>query len=85
MKTIVENSTNLSKYLLQDSVTVVVNADHIVVGDPAQFIIGDLNSGNASVVENVTDFPADWIGNKYMYDGATWTQNPNWIDPRSVG
>lgn len=85
MKTIVENATNLSKYLLQDDVTIVVNADNIVVGDPAQFIIGDLNSGNASVIEGVSDAPADWFGNKYMYDGASWTLNPNWIDPQSVG
>ena len=81
MKTIVETSTGLSKYLLADDVTVVSNADNIVVGDPAQFIIGDLNSGTVTITENVTNSPADWSGNKYTFDGTTWTLNPNWVDP----
>jgi hypothetical protein len=41
MKTIVETSTGLSKYLLADDVTITATADNITVGDPAQFIIGD--------------------------------------------
>jgi hypothetical protein len=54
MKTIVETSTGLSKYLLADDVTIVSNADNIVVGDPAQFIIGDLNSGTVTITESVS-------------------------------
>ena len=83
MKTIVETSTGLSKYLLDDDVTIVSNADNIVVGDPAQFIIGDLNSGTVTITENVTNAPADWSGNKYTFDGTTWTLNPNWVDPEA--
>ena len=81
MKTIVETATGLSKYLLDDSVAITTNSDHIVVGDPAQFIINDLNSSNATITENVTNAPSDWIGNKYTFDGTTWTQNPDWVDP----
>lgn len=81
MKTIVETATGLSKYLLDDSVAITTNSDHIVVGDPAQFIIGDLNSSNATITENVTNAPSDWTGNKYTFDGTTWTQNPDWVDP----
>ncbi len=83
MKTIVETATGLSKYLLEDGVTIVLNADHVVVGDPAKFIIGDLNSDNATVTESVTDAPSDWAGNKYTFDGTTWTQNPDWVEPES--
>lgn len=83
MKTIVETSTSLSKYLLEDDVTITATATEITVGDPAQFIIGDLNTGNATIIENVTDAPADWTGNKYTYDGTTWTQNPDWVDPEA--
>jgi len=83
MKTIVETSTSLSKYLLEDDVTITATATEITVGDPAQFIIGDLNTGNATIIENVTDAPADWAGNKYTYDGTTWTQNPDWVDPEA--
>ena len=83
MKTIVETVTGLSKYLLEDDVSVTVNSDHIVVGDPAEFIIGDLNSDNATVYENLANTRSDWMGNKYTFDGTTWTQNPDWVDPES--
>jgi hypothetical protein len=51
------------------------------VGDPAQFIIGDLNSTTVTVTDNVTNAPDDWTGNKYFFDGTTWTLNPDWVDP----
>ena len=81
MKTIVETSTNLSKYLLADDVTITATADNITVGDPAKFIIGDLNSTTVTITDGVTNAPDDWTGNKYFFDGASWTDNPNWIDP----
>jgi hypothetical protein len=80
MKTIVENATNLSKYLLADDVVVALNADHIVVGEPLQFIVADLSSGTAVVYGDVTA-PDDWIGNKYTFDGTDWALNPDWVDP----
>ena len=81
MKTIVETSTKLSKYLLADDVTITATSDSITVGDPAQFIIADLNSSNATITENVTNEPSDWTGNKYKLDGTTWSANPDWVDP----
>ena len=81
MKTIVETSTGLSKYLLADDVTITATANDITVGDPAQFIIADLNSGNTTITENVTNAPSDWTGNKYTFNGTTWTANPDWVDP----
>ena len=81
MKTIVETSTKLSKYLLADDVVITATANDITVGDPAQFIIADLNSSNATITENVTNAPSDWVGNKYKLDGSTWSANPNWVDP----
>jgi len=32
----------------------------------------------------VTNAPDDWTGNKYFYDGAAWTLNPDWIDPATL-
>ncbi len=81
MKTIVETSTKLCKYLLADDVTITATSDSITVGDPAQFIIADLNSSNATITENVTNAPEDWVGNKYKLDGTTWSANPDWVDP----
>lgn len=83
MKTIVENATNLSKYLLDDAVVVTPTASNIVVGDPTMFIVGDLNSGNSTVYNSVTNAPSDWSGNKYFFDGTTWTANPDWVDPEA--
>lgn len=81
MKTIVETSTNLSKYLLTDDISVTLTSDNITVGDPAQFIIGDMSSGTATLHTDVTNSPDDWRGNKYKFDGTTWEANPDWIDP----
>jgi hypothetical protein len=81
MKTIVETSTKLSKYLLADNVAITATADNITVGDPAQFIIGDLNSTTVTITENITNAPDDWTGNKYKLDGTTWSANPDWVDP----
>jgi len=81
MKTIVETSSGLSKYLLADDVTLVSTAENITVGVPAQFIIGDLNSTTVTVTDGVTNAPADWTGNKYFFDGTTWSLNPDWTDP----
>jgi len=83
VKTITQNGTNLSKYLFADDKPVDIQADRINVGSPdnLDFIVGDLNSGNSTLYENVTDAPSDWSGDKYAYDGTTWTQNPDWVEP----
>ena len=83
MKTIVETSTKLSKYLLADDVAITSNSDNLVVGDPAQFIVADLNSGTVTITDNVTNAPSDWVGNKYKFDSGTWSANPDWVDPES--
>ena len=85
MKTIVETSTNLSKYLFEDSKAVSIDSDKIVVGDLSapDFIIFDLTASTATLHTSVTNDPDDWIGNKYRFDGTTWTQNPNWVDPNA--
>ena len=48
MKTIVETSTKLSKYLLADDVVITATSDNITVGDPAQFIIAVITTSSAS-------------------------------------
>lgn len=82
MKTIIENSTGLSKYLLEDAATILLNSDHVVVGNPAQFIVADMNSSTATIYENVTA-PADWAGNKYFFNGVEWSLNNEWVDPKT--
>ena len=75
---------NCSKYLFADAKQVNMKADCIEVGDPANldFIIGDMNSGNATLIEGVTT-PDDWYGCKYSCAAnGTWTLVEGWVDPR---
>ena len=81
MKAITETSTQLAKYALADDETIVSTADNLQIGDPVKFIVADLNSTTVTITDNVTNVPADWVGNKYTFDGTTWTLNPNWVDP----
>lgn len=76
MKTIIENSTKLSKYIFEDNETVIMEQDKIVT---SKFIVAILNSNNSTLIESVTP-PDDWYGNKYMYDNDVWTLVPNWVD-----
>ena len=48
------NQINRVKYLYPDDKTLTVTTTEITVGDPPELIIGDLNSGNSTIVENVT-------------------------------
>ena len=82
MKTIVDNATNTSKYLFADDKPVTMGSDTITVGDPAEFIIGELNSGNATLIEGVSE-PEDWYGCNYTCaSDGTFTAVEGWIDPR---
>jgi len=81
MKTITRNEDNISIWMFADDKALDVQSDKIIVGDPEELIIGDCNSSNVTVHENVTE-PDDWFGWKYVYDGTTWTLNPDWVDPR---
>jgi len=80
MKTIVENQTNISKYLLEDTVFVSMASDNITVGDPAGFIIGDMGSDTSTLHTDVSNSPEDWVGNKYTFDGTAWEANPDWTE-----
>lgn len=75
MKTLVKNE--ISIYLFEDDESILMTENNITVGNPAKFIIGDCNSDNTELFENV-DSPEDWTGHRYMFDGENWTVNPKW-------
>ena len=81
MKTIVENGTNASKFLLEDDVVIETTSENITVGNPPMFISECMNDDNATVYANVTNAPSDGYGDKYTFDGTTWALNPDWIEP----
>jgi len=80
MKTIIETATNVSKYIFDDEQDLVVTADNITCPD---FVIGDMHSGNAQVIADVTP-PEDWSGCKYLLIGREWSANPNWSEPEDL-
>tara|TARA_R110000796_G_scaffold367_1_gene1240 strand:+ start:2949 stop:3218 length:270 start_codon:yes stop_codon:yes gene_type:complete len=84
MKTIVDTTTNTSKYLVADDYVVNITDKQIEMGDLSNidFIIDDLNGSNCSLIQGVTT-PDDWFGCKYTCatDG-TWAIIEGWVDPR---
>ena len=77
MKTLIDNVTKESKYIWSDSAEITVDVEKTYAPD---FIIGDMNSTNATLVLNVTP-PNDCLGCKYLYDAGIWTLNPDWVNP----
>lgn len=71
---------NLSLYIFDDATEITQTDTETIVGNPAEFIIGDCNINNTVLHTGVTP-PADWTGHKYLFDGSDWTINPNYQDP----
>jgi len=84
-KTITRKSDNVSMYVLHNDATVDLAATPSATvrgntGGQVDFDISDLNSSNATVHEGATA-PADWKGNRYTFDGSSWTEVDGWVDP----
>jgi hypothetical protein len=77
MQTITFNDSNISAYIFEDEHSLTATAENITC---PHFIIGDMNSNNATITTGVTS-PADWQGGKYLFDGTDWTENADWTDP----
>ena len=80
MQTITFNDSNKSVYIFEDVDTLTATTENITC---PEFIIGDLNSSNATIHTGVTS-PEDWQGGKYLFDGTSWTANENWTDPKEA-
>ena len=95
MQTITFNSSNISAYIFEDSQIITSEVDKIVCPDSFSYtqivgitetiaytdtIIQDMNSSNSTVHTDVTP-PGDWAGGKYLFDGTTWTANPDYTAP----
>ena len=77
MKTITFNTGNVSAYTFADDVTLTASADNITT---PSFIIGDMNSSNATIHTGVTA-PDGWQGGKHTFDGSAWGNVAGWVDP----
>ena len=68
------------KFVYPDNKTLTITSTEITVGDPPELIIWDLHSGNATIIENVTNVPSDDYRDKYDYDSGTWTKRSDYLD-----
>ena len=78
MQTITFNSNNVSAYKFDDEHSLISTAENITC---PHFIIGDMNSSNATIHTGATP-PADWQGGRYTFDGTTWAELAGWVDPK---
>jgi len=78
MQTITFNSNNVSAYTFDDEHSLISTAENITC---PHFIIGDMNSSNATIHTGATP-PADWQGGRYTFDGTTWAELAGWVDPK---
>ncbi len=81
MKTLVENSSGLSKYMFEDAEIVTMLDDYITIGKPIEWVIGCHNSSDSTLFTNITS-PDDWSENKYKYtadNGCVVVEG--WVDP----
>ena len=93
-KILVNNSTKLVVYALDDDQSIDIQSNKTIVGafdgGARGFIISDLNSSNCTLVTGVTvpsgttnesdGSTARWYGNKYTYDSGTWAKVSGWKD-----
>tara|TARA_B100000212_G_scaffold290595_1_gene232131 strand:+ start:459 stop:830 length:372 start_codon:yes stop_codon:yes gene_type:complete len=86
MKTIVENSTKLSKFLYEDDKEILMEEERITIGPVSNpdLYVGCHSKHDCTLYENIEGPSEAWAGNKYMFDGTTWTANPDWKDPAVV-
>ena len=83
MKTIIDNATRTSKYLVADDYVIESSESSITMGDPVDFIIGDLNSTNSTIIEGVSE-PDDWFGCKYLVNESDeFVAIEGWVDQRT--
>lgn len=80
MKVLVRKESRVVVRMFEDDAQVILRDDATQVGEPAQFFIGHCNSANAFMYESAQP-PEDWLPEKYIFDGATWSINPDWIQP----
>ena len=78
MKTLIETTSKISKFIFEDDVEITLTPEQIIT---PEYTIGDMDSSNSTLIENITDTPQDWIGHKYTYDGE-WKRSFGWMDIR---
>jgi hypothetical protein len=80
MKILVENETNLCKFIWDNGYT-VTQTDTSTTTDEQNIL--DMTIDNSTIYDDVTP-PEDFAVNKYFYDGQNFTLNEEYIDPETL-
>ena len=86
MKTIIWKENSISPWLFDDAKIITMKSNQIDVGDPdnLEFIIGDMNSENSTLIEGVTAPEDGWVGTKFTYIDGEWAIVEGWVDPEEA-
>ncbi len=76
MQIITTSPGNVVIHKFEDGVDIAIGSDSTVVAPPVDMEILDINSSNAVLHQGVT-LPDDWGYHKYLYDGTSWSINPD--------
>lgn len=90
MQVIATSPGNVVIHTFEDGVEITIGANSTIVAPPVDMEILDVNDSNAVLYSGVTP-PDDWelhkTGPQYLYDGNSWSANPDpmvWHpDPRN--
>lgn len=77
MKILVENETNLCKYVWEDGYDVTQTESSTTTDEQT---ILDMTINNSTIYDGVI-LPEDFLVNKYFYDGESFTLNEQYVDP----
>jgi len=83
MQTLTWKENNISMHYFSDSKTINVTSTQTTVseGDTVELIIADCNSSNVTLHTGV-EAKSDWFGDKYKYDGSSWSANTSFKGER---
>lgn len=86
MKVLVSKETGVVVFAAPDYVPVVIRDDVTRVGNPENplhngydYYVCGCNTETVELHENVT-VPDGWMPDKFLFDGTTWSSNPDWVD-----
>ena len=83
MQTLTWKENNISMHYFSDSKTIDVTSTQTTVseGETVELIIADCNSSNVTLHTGV-EAKSDWFGDKYKYDGSSWSANTSFKGER---
>ena len=73
---IVEKNTDVIKYGNNDNP--IMEATKIIYPD---FIVLDMGTTNADLINTAIALPVDFIGEKYLWQSDTYVENPDYMEP----